>query len=61
MVGRTIISHTCHLTVHSKLSKLQQQQEMYIITYIRILINPVDISLVQAFSWEPHEVKGHAK
>lgn len=60
MVGIMIISHTCHLTVHSKLY-LQQQQEMSIITYTRILINPEDVSLVHEFRWERHKVKGHEK
>lgn len=60
MVGTMIISHTCHLTVHSNLY-LRQQEEMSIITYTRILINPVDVSLVQEFRWEWHKVKGHEK
>ena len=55
-----IISHTCHLTVHSNLY-LRQQEEMSIITYTRILINPVDVSLVQEFRWEWHKVEGHEK
>ena len=46
--------------MHSKLY-LQQQEEMSIITYTRILINPVDVSLVQEFRWEWHKVKGHEK